>query len=88
MLLGWLFLRSRDTVGWHECRPPRLPQRTVDGDWISQSLQTWRRMRDDGQWEYKQDGQWKYSQDGATENDEGSPLQLPALDPAKSPETR
>jgi len=81
MLFRWLFLRSRDTVGWHECRPPRLPQRTVDGDWISQSLQTWRRRRDDGQWEYKQDGQWEYTQDEATENDQISPLQSSVSNP-------
>jgi hypothetical protein len=81
MLFRWLFLRSRDNGGWHECHPPRLPKRTVDGDWISQSLQTWRRRRDDGQWEYKQDGQWKYKRDGTTENGESSSLKSPALGP-------
>jgi hypothetical protein len=46
-----LFLRSGEATGWHKCRPPRLPQRTVDGDWIADTFETWRRRREDGQWE-------------------------------------
>jgi hypothetical protein len=55
-MFEWSFWRWQNAGGWKERRPPRLPQRTIDGDWISDSIPTWRRRREDGQWEYKQDG--------------------------------
>jgi hypothetical protein len=51
-----LFWRSQDATCWHRCRSPFFPQRTVDGSWTCESRQTWRRMGEDGQWQYKQDG--------------------------------
>jgi hypothetical protein len=50
-----LFWTSRNTNEWHKCRPPFFPQRTVDGSWTCGSRQTWRRRREDGNWEYRQD---------------------------------
>jgi hypothetical protein len=54
-MFGWLFWRSQDATSWHKCRPPFWwPQPTLDGSWTCDSRQTWRRRREDGQWEYIQ----------------------------------
>jgi hypothetical protein len=54
-MLDWLLCGSPDAA-WRKCRTPVFPQPTVDGSWTCKSGQTWRRRRNDGQWEYKQDG--------------------------------
>jgi len=40
---------------WQKCRTPFIPRRTVDGGWTSFMGQTWKRLQDDGKWEYRQD---------------------------------
>jgi hypothetical protein len=50
-----LFWTSRNTNEWRKCRPPFFPQPTVDGSWTCGSRQTWRRRREDGNWEYRQE---------------------------------
>jgi len=50
-----LFWTSRDANEWRKCRPPFFPQPTVDGSWTCGSRQTWRRRREDGNWEYRQE---------------------------------
>lgn len=47
-------------LNWHECAPPMIPRRTVDGGWTSTELypgKTWRRRGMGGKWEYRQDPQ-------------------------------
>jgi hypothetical protein len=47
--------RAADEHVWHKCRAPLLPKRDIDGKWLEDLGQIWRRRREDGKWEYRQD---------------------------------